>query len=77
MIEPNLICEALVREFGAHCGVLDENKIYWKVVCGEWIGKRSVYTFGLRSCWLEEVKNEDIKSWWCGKDSDYSEIFKR
>ena len=30
---------------------------------------------GEEACWLEDTTLEDIKSCWCGKDSDYNEIF--
>lgn len=56
---------------------LDSENILWKFHNGEWIGKRSVWTFDFRASWLEDVKSEDIKSWWCGgPDADYNEIFK-
>lgn len=54
---------------------LDANNILWKYVNGNWIGKRSVFTFDFRSCWLENTTIENVKSWWCGKDADYLEIF--
>jgi hypothetical protein len=54
---------------------LDSDNIKWKIINGELIGKRSVLTFDLRTCWIEETTIENIKSWWCGKDSDYSEVF--
>lgn len=71
----NAFGEYFCRSYGG--GLLDDNKILWKVIDGEWIGKRSVWTYDFKSCWLEETKEENIKSWWCGKDSDYNEIFKR
>ena len=55
--------------------MLDENKISWRWVNGEWIGKRSVWTYDFKACWLEETTKENVKSWWCGKDADYTEIF--
>lgn len=55
---------------------LDCNNIGWKYVNGEYIGKRTVWTFDLRACWLEETTIDNIKSWWCGRDADYSEVFK-
>lgn len=54
---------------------LDSENILWKLIDDQLIGKRSVLTFDLRTCWLEETEINNIKSWWCGKDSDYSEIF--
>lgn len=55
---------------------LDSNNIGWKYVNGEYIGKRTVWTFDLRACWLEETTIDDVKSWWCGIDADYSEVFR-
>ena len=57
---------------------LDSNNIVWKWIDGEWIGKRSVYTFDLRVCWLEDTTIDNVRSFWCGgKDADYNEIFKK
>jgi hypothetical protein len=57
--------------------LLDKNNILWKVIDGKCIGKCSVYTFDLRTCWLEDVKENEIKEWLCGKDADYTkEYFK-
>jgi len=55
--------------------MLDENKISWRWVNGEWIGKRSVWTYDFKACWLEDTTKENVKNWWCGKDADYTEIF--
>lgn len=71
----NLMVEIMCREHGG--SFLDKNNIVWKVVNNKWIGKRSVFTVGLRACWLEELNSEGVKSWWCGKDADYSEVFTR
>ena len=54
---------------------IDGNNIVWKVIDGQMIGKRSVWTFDWRSCWLEDTTIENVKTWWCGKDADYNEIF--
>jgi len=54
---------------------LDKNNILWKVVGDDFIGKRSVFTFDYRSCWLEDTTIENVKTWWLGKDADYTEIF--
>ena len=68
--------EALVRTLGGD--MLDRNNIIWKLVDGQWIGKRSVCTFDNRICWLEETEISNVSSWWCGgKDADYTEIFYR
>ena len=57
---------------------LDSNNILWKWVNDEWIGKRSVYTFDLRACWLEDTTIDKVRSFWCGgKDADYNEIYKK
>lgn len=69
----NKSCEAIARTI--NCRMLDENKINWKIVDNKWIGKRSVWTFDRRSCWLEETTLDNIKSWWLGKDADYNEVF--
>jgi hypothetical protein len=55
--------------------MLDVNKISWRWVNGEWIGKRSVWTYDFKACWLEETTKENVKSWWCGEEADYTEIF--
>lgn len=73
----NILGEAIVRGFDKPASLLDGNNILWKVVDKEWIGKRSVWCIGNRACWLEDVKTEDVKSWWCGEDADYAEIFRR
>lgn len=53
----------------------DSNNVVWKIIDGKRIGKRSVWTFDNRSCWLEDTTIENVKSWWCGgKDADYDEI---
>jgi hypothetical protein len=53
----------------------DKNNIVWKIIDGKMIGKRSVWTLDWRSCWLEDTTKENVKTWWCGQDSDYNEIF--
>ena len=75
----NLFVENLIRiTADAKGGFLDENNILWKVIGDKWIGKRSVWTYNFRACWLENTTIDNVKSWWCGgKDADYSEIFKR
>ena len=76
----NFIGESYCRyweQSGERTGFLDANNIGWKIVNGKWIGKRSVWTYDLRACWLEDTTIGNIKSWWCGINADYSEIFKR
>ena len=74
----NINCEQLVRCFHKLNGSLfDHNNIVWKVVDGEWIGKRAVYTFDNSACWLEDTNPDNIKSWLCGRDADYEEIIYR
>ena len=55
--------------------MLDKNNILWKQTEKGLIGKRSVWTFDFRACWIEDTTIENIKSYWCGKDADYKEIF--
>lgn len=70
-------CEELIKASKKDLLYLDKNNIVWKLVDNEWIGKRSVWTFDFKACWLEETQPSNVKSWWCGgKDSDYTEIFK-
>jgi hypothetical protein len=73
----NEIAEAFCRIFnGSFC---DSNNIVWKIdkQTGEWIGKRGVWTYDFRSCWLEDTVIANVKSWWCGgPDADYNEEFK-
>lgn len=75
----NTIGEAIVRGFPNIKGsMLDANNIVWKVIDGKWIGKRSVWTFDRRACWLEDTTLENVKSWWCGgENADYKEVFYR
>ena len=55
---------------------LDSNNIVWKWIDNNWIGKRSVWTFDFRACWLEDTTIDNIKSFWCGgKEADYNEVF--
>jgi len=56
--------------------LLDGNNIGWRWIDDQWIGKRTVWTNTWRAVWLEEVKqDEHVKTWWCGEDADYDEIF--
>lgn len=74
----NTFGEAIVRILkDEKASMLDSNNILWKLVDGEWMGKRSVWTKSNSACWIEDTATENIKSWWCGNDSDYTEIFKR
>lgn len=74
----NIIGEAIVRQSSAiNPSFLDSDNILWKVVYGEWIGKRSVWTFDFTACWLEDTDAENVSKWWCGEDADYQEIFYR
>lgn len=72
----NILAESIVGVIGKGW-YLDKNNICWKVIDGKWIGKRSVWTFDYRVCWLEETTIDNISSFWCGIDSDYNEIFTR
>lgn len=74
----NILSECVVRSHPAINGcMLDKKNIVWKVVGDKWIGKRSVWTYDNRACWLEDTVKENVKEWWCGEDSDYNEIFYR
>lgn len=75
----NTIGEAIVRSRPDIKGsMLDANNIVWKVVGGKWVGKRSVWTFDRRACWLEDTTAENVKSWWCGgENANYDEVFHR
>jgi hypothetical protein len=76
--DTNVVGEIISRKLGNTCSMLDKNNIVWKVVNGEWIGKRSVWTKDYKSCCLEDTTIDNVKSWWCGGvDADYTEIFKR
>jgi hypothetical protein len=69
----NQFSEIVIRETKGT--FLDGNNILWKIIDGKWIGKRSVWTYDFRVCWIEDTNTENIKSWWCGKDNDYLEKF--
>lgn len=74
----NIIGEVISRKcIELEPSFLDSNNIVWKIINDKWIGKRSVWTFDFRSCWLEDTTIDNVKSWWCGVDSDYEEIFYR
>ncbi len=72
----NKIGEAFAKTQGNASYVTPDN-ICWKMHEGKWIGKRSVYTHDFRTMWLNEVDVKDIKTWSCGRDADYNEIFTR
>lgn len=73
----NVIGEAIVRScLSVKLAMLDGNNFLWKFIDNKWVGKRSVWTFYNRACWLEDTTIDNVKSWWCGgKDADYSESF--
>lgn len=69
----DIISESIVRTIGG-C-FLDTNNVLWKLVNEKWIGKRSVWTYDYRACWLEDTTIDNVKSWWCGGvNADYTEI---
>lgn len=70
------IPEKMVRFFGHRASYLDKDNILWKVVDNKWIGKRSIWSSDNRACWLEELGQNRVKSWWCGEGADYAETFK-
>lgn len=53
----------------------DKNNILWKYIDDVFIGKRSVFCNDLSYAWLGDVNTSNIRSWLCGIDSDYEEIF--
>ena len=72
----NFIASILCKLDKEKFSFLDSKNILWKWINDEWIGKRSVYTFDCKASWLEDVKEEEVRSWWCeGKHADYNEIF--
>lgn len=71
----NIFGEMIARTYGY--SMLDGNNVLWKLIEGKWIGKRSVWTFENRACWVEDTTMDNVKSWWCGKDANYTEIFYR
>lgn len=74
----NIIGEAFVRMCPEiKPSFLDKDNLVWKVINNRWIGKRSVWTFDKRACWLEDTNLENIKTWWCGESADYNEVFNR
>lgn len=73
----NVFCESIARSFGGNISMLDANYILWRVLDGEWIGKRSVCTYDFLACWIEHTDRVNVKIWWCGIDANYSEIFRR
>jgi hypothetical protein len=73
----NSIGEIICKTNDEKISFLDKNNIIWKSINDKWIGKRSVYTLDLKCCWLEDTNVDNVKIWWCGKNNNYSEIFKR
>lgn len=73
----NIIASKICTEENKY-NFLDSNNILWKWVNNEWIGKRSVYTFDLKACWLEDTTIDNVRSFWCGgKEADYNKIYKK
>ena len=73
----NKLAESIVRCFESKekCSYLDGDKIVWKLIDNKWIGKRSVWTFDFKSCWLEDTTVDNVKSWWAGGiEADYNKI---
>lgn len=67
----NIVSKTINRKIS----LLDRNNILWKCVNDKWIGKRSVWTKDWRVCWLEDSSIDNVKSWWCGENADYTEVF--
>jgi len=75
-ISSNTIGKLICFNLKDKASFLDNNNILWKYNKDEFIGKRSVFTKDFKSAWIEDVDYNEIKSWWCGKDADYFEIFR-
>ena len=54
---------------------LNNDNVLFIPLNGEFIGKRSVWTKDKKAMWLEETTPENIKTYWCGKDADYTQTF--
>ena len=70
----NIIASAFCKR-NKKSSFLDSNNIVWKWIDNNWIGKRSVWTYDFRACWLEDTNIDNVKTFWCGKESDYNEVF--
>lgn len=74
----NLIAEKILRRCNIKGSFLDSQNVLWKLIDNKLVGKRSVWTYDNRACWLEETTPENVKDWWCdGKSADYDELFYR
>lgn len=74
--KPETITSKEFKSVGNGMSVLDgKTNIVWKFVNDVCIGKRSVWTKDNRACWLEDTIVENVKTWWCGKNADYTESF--
>jgi hypothetical protein len=73
----NDILRSIMMSIETNPCYLDSDNIVWKIIDGNFVGKRSVWTYDSRACWLEDTEIKNVKSWWCGKDSDYTEEFNK
>jgi len=71
----NHFIKELIEKTGNTHHFLDCKKKLWKLNDGIMIGKRSVWTKDKRCVWLQDTTIENVKTWWCGRESDYNEIF--
>lgn len=72
----NNLFASIISKKNENTSFLDSKNIVWKWINNKWIGKRSVWTFDFRACWLEDTEVKNVKSFWCGGiDANYNEIF--
>ena len=69
-----IIGKCVIKAINTNYSLLDEKNILWKFVNDDFIGKRSVLTYDLKICWLEDTKAENVKTWLCGENSDYKQV---
>ena len=75
-IKELIICSILESNKDSKPSYLDRNNVLWVLIDNKLIGKRSVCTSTFSVRWIEDVREgEVIKSYPCGKDADYEEIF--
>lgn len=61
MTEANQWAKSFVLKYGGE--FLDSDSILWKIVDGEWIGKKAVQMKDLSIRWPEDINHDDIKKW--------------
>ena len=65
----NNIIASVICKKDNNSSFLDSNNIVWKWINNEWIGKRAVQTFDLRTCWLEETSID--RALWAVLDNEW------